>query len=61
MTADKDLATALDDLIKAITFDDSGENGKGGNGGLISRETIRKADEARIVLAAYRRRQGRFA
>jgi hypothetical protein len=48
---------ALDDLIKAaqalvdaVTFDDSGYQGRGGNGGLLSRETIRKADELRQVL-----------
>ncbi len=38
------------ELIDAISFDDSGLNGRGGNGGLISRETIRKSDELRMLL-----------
>jgi hypothetical protein len=41
-------------LIEAITYDDSGSAGRGGNGGLISRETIRKADELRLALHAVR-------
>lgn len=38
------------DLVEAVTFDDSGTMGKGGNGGLLSRETIRKADILRLTL-----------
>lgn len=38
------------DLVEAVTFDDSGTMGKGGNGGLLSRETIRKADLLRLTL-----------
>ncbi|QDZ10554.1 hypothetical protein [Devosia ginsengisoli] len=38
------------DLVQAVTFDDSGNMGKGGNGGLLSRETIRKADTLRLTL-----------
>jgi hypothetical protein len=37
-------------LLDALSFDDRGEFGRGGNGGLISRETIRKADNLRIAL-----------
>lgn len=49
------LAGAARALLDAVTFDDSGEMGRGGNGGLISRETIRKADELRLVLAGTER------
>lgn len=40
-------------LVQGVTFDDSGIQGRGGNGGLISRETIRKADELRMVLSRF--------
>ena len=50
-----EIANAAKALLDAITFDDCGAmvGGKfvGGNGGLISRETIRKADELRRALA----------
>jgi hypothetical protein len=39
-------------LVAAVAFDDSGLNGRGGNGGLLSRETIRKADELRIAIGS---------
>jgi len=49
-----EIAKAAKALLDAITFDDCGAmvGGKfvGGNGGLISRETIRKADELRRAL-----------
>lgn len=49
-----DLARAAKDLLDSVTFDDCGAMiaGKyqGGNGGLISRETIQKADILRRVL-----------
>lgn len=49
-----DLAMAAKALLDAVTFDDCGMMiaGKfqGGNGGLISRETIQKADALRRVL-----------
>lgn len=49
-----EIATAAKALLDAITFDDCGAmvGGKfvGGNGGLISRETIRRADELRRAL-----------
>lgn len=48
---DRDLINAADALVAAITYDDSGNAGRGGNGGLISRETIRKTDALRIALA----------
>lgn len=51
-----DLITRAEALIASLTYDDSGSAGRGGNGGLISRETIRKADELR--LAIYEARKG---
>ncbi len=44
------LIVAADAAVDAITFDDSGTQGRGGNGGLISRRTIRKTDELRIAI-----------
>ncbi|SHE66301.1 hypothetical protein SAMN02745157_0660 [Kaistia soli DSM 19436] len=46
------LRSAARALLDAITNDDSGQMGRGGNGGLISRETIRTADELRLALDA---------
>ena len=49
-----ELAKAAQALLDAVTFDDCGAliAGKyqGGNGGMISRETTRKADALRRVL-----------
>lgn len=44
------LLRAAEAAVAAVTFDDSGTNGRGGNGGLLSRETIRKVDELRIEI-----------
>lgn len=44
-----DLAAAL---AASVTFDNSGTNGQGGHGGLVSRETIRGADDLRRALGA---------
>ncbi|KQT52244.1 MULTISPECIES: hypothetical protein [unclassified Aureimonas] len=52
-----ELIDAAQDLVAAITFDDSGIAGRGGNGGLISRETIRKADELRFALLRHEKEQ----
>ncbi|MCQ0987521.1 hypothetical protein [Jiella marina] len=46
------LATARA-LSEAVTYDDSGKAGRGGNGGLLSRETIRKNDELKIALSRF--------
>lgn len=51
------LIRAAEDLVEAVTFDDSGTHGQGGNGGLLSRETIRKADALRLAICAARRAQ----
>ena len=45
-----DLLNAAKAVVDAVTFDDSGFNGQGGNGGLISRETIRKVDVLRQTI-----------
>lgn len=51
---DDRLLKAARDLVEAVSFDDSGAivggQYQGGNGGLISRETIRKADALRRLL-----------
>lgn len=49
--ADNPFLAAVEALLDAITFDDSGFNGTGGNGGLLSRETIRKASLVRLELS----------
>jgi hypothetical protein len=48
MTAE--LITAAEKLVEAITHDNSGTMGRGGNGGLISRDTMRLADETRVAI-----------
>lgn len=40
-------------LIDAVNFDVNGINGKGGNGGLTSNDTIRRADELRLIISRY--------
>lgn len=47
------LVEATKELVEGVKFDDSGFMGKGGNGGLISSTTIRKADNARIALSTF--------
>lgn len=36
--------------MESVSYDMSGVNGQGGNGGLISTETIRRSDELRQVI-----------
>lgn len=54
----KALAHAAKELVDSISFDDNGAliGGKwmGGNGGLLSRETLQKADAVRRALEAIR-------
>lgn len=45
-------------LSEAVTYDDSGTAGRGGNGGLLSRETIRKNDELKIALSRFEAAEG---
>jgi hypothetical protein len=49
-TIDEAIVMAAEKLVAAIAFDDSG------SGGLISRQTIRVADELRIALLRWRKR-----
>ncbi|TPK14150.1 hypothetical protein [Mesorhizobium sp. B2-5-11] len=44
------LVKAAKALIDSVTFDVSGVDGRGGNGGLTSIETIRKCDELRLAI-----------
>ncbi len=48
------LANALQKLIDSVSYDMSGIMGQGGNGGLLSSDTVRASDEARLVLFRYR-------
>ena len=50
-----ELLTAIDALLAAINTDN------GAHGGLLSRETIRKADELRLALDAERNRKREVA
>lgn len=56
IATEPDLIAAARDLIAAVTFDDSGVFGRGGNGGLLSRETIRKADTLRLIISSIENR-----
>lgn len=59
MTPIEQLIQKAEELIAAVVYDDSGNNGRGGNGGLISRETIRKTDELRLALYEVKRKETR--
>lgn len=54
----KELVAAAKALVDALSFDDNGAmiGGKwmGGNGGLISRETLQRSDALRVVLYRFR-------
>ena len=52
-----DLLRHAEALVASITPDDSGTNGQGGNGGLISRETIRKTDALRMAIYEAKRQE----
>lgn len=41
---------AAQKLVDKVTFDMIGENGRGGNGGLISISTMRACDELRTII-----------
>ena len=49
------LLASADTLLEALIYDDSGHAGRGGNGGLISRDTIRKADALRQAISMARK------
>lgn len=41
---------AAQKLVDKVTFDMIGDNGRGGNGGLISLSTMRACDELRTII-----------
>jgi len=51
-----DLYKAAKALMDSVHYDTSGINGQGGNGGLISIKTIRRADELQQVILRYESR-----
>ena len=53
--ATREIVEHLKALIAAVEFDDSGVNGRGGNGGLLSPETRQVADRARLSVDAWDR------
>lgn len=46
------VAARANDLLDRFTFDVTGYNGQGGNGGLITKETMQAADKLRMALEA---------
>lgn len=57
----EELLAVAEALIKSVEFDVNGVNGKGGNGGLTSNETIHAAGTLRIIISRYRRAQAEAA
>lgn len=51
----EEIIKATKALIEAIQYDDSGFNGQGGNGGLLSPETRRAADKTGLLIDAWDR------
>lgn len=47
------MIAAAKTLLDAVTYDVSGIDGRGGNGGLTSTETIRAADQLRLIISRY--------
>jgi hypothetical protein len=50
MNGISEFIAAAKKLIDAVSYDVNGVNGRGGNGGLVSTETIRASDELRLVV-----------
>lgn len=48
------LAAKLDDLASLVEFDVNGHAGQGGNGGLVNDQTLRCAQEAKLLLNRWR-------
>src|SRR5690554_4659634 len=46
-----DVITAARTLLERVTFDTTGDAGRGGNGGLISCDTLRAADGLRVAIS----------
>ena len=51
--AHRALLRAAKALMDSVSYDTSGINGQGGNGGLISTDTTRRSDELRQVILRY--------
>lgn len=49
------LLTAAELLIERVHYDLSGHNGQGGNGGLLSSETVKAGDKLRLEIYKVRR------
>lgn len=60
MTDLPDIVAAMERLIKSVDKDVNGIPGApfSGNGGLVSNDTIRAADEARLALSRFKREIG---
>jgi hypothetical protein len=50
-----DLIKAAQELIDSIHNDVVGTNGRGGNGGIVSVETMKKTDKVRVAIWAAER------
>lgn len=49
-----DLVSAAAKLADRVDYDMNGRAGQGGNGGLLSDETLRAAGELRLAISRYR-------
>lgn len=50
LSSHRDLFAAAKALMDSVNFDMVGIDGRGGNGGLISTDTMRRSDELRQVI-----------
>ena len=53
----KILIARSNDFLDLFTYDVNGRDGRGGNGGLITKETIQAADKLRMALEVAKRQQ----
>lgn len=53
----EDLIKRAKKLISSVEFDVNGFQGKGGNGGLTSNDTIRAAGELRVAISKIEKEQ----
>lgn len=53
-----DLIKRAKKLIASVEFDVNGFQGKGGNGGLTSNDTIRAAGDLRVAISKIEKEQG---
>lgn len=50
-----EIIKAAEKLIQSVEFDVNGTNGKGGNGGLTSNDTLQAAGDLRVKLSRFKR------